>query len=312
MPKLSDQIENSLNESRILMLGGQVLLGFAYRPFFESSFTHLTRRAQLVQTISVAILTMGLVWLMYPAAFHQIAERGKNTARLHRVTTEVLDWALLPFATAMGLNGFVIASFLRVRYAAYIGLVVCLFALAWWYGFAFMNSDPRKGAHMASEMAQEERKQEREQRSDIKDRVKKLLIECRMILPGVQALLGFQLTTFFMQGFEQLSESSKMIHAAGLIATGIATVLIITPAAYHRIAEAGEDTEHFYTVASRLMLGSMFFLGIGLYADFLIILHKMGLALHWASVVATSFLLCSFVLWFALPALSGPSQEIRA
>jgi hypothetical protein len=51
------------------------------------------------------------------------------------------------------------------------------------------------------------------------------------------AFLGFQFAIVFAQGFEQLPR--QLLHFVSLLATTIATVLLITPAPYHRIHEAG-------------------------------------------------------------------------
>src|SRR5262249_34464824 len=61
------------------------------------------------------------------------------------------------------------------------------------------------------------------------------LDECRMVLPGIQALFGFQLIAVFNSAFhERLSVGERYIHlfATGLVACAI--VLIMTPASLHR------------------------------------------------------------------------------
>lgn len=88
-----------------------------------------------------------------------------------------------------------------------------------------------------------------------------------MALPGAQAFLGFQFAIVFAPGFERLPRPWQLIHFGSLLATTVSTVLLITPAAYHRIHEAGEDTEHFHRVASRLLLTALVFLGPGMAGD---------------------------------------------
>jgi hypothetical protein len=92
MAKLSDRIEIALNEARMLILGGQVLLGFSYRIIFERGFLRLPSAAQVAELCGLAITTAALAWLMWPAAFHQIAEQGKQTESIDRLATTVLDW----------------------------------------------------------------------------------------------------------------------------------------------------------------------------------------------------------------------------
>src|SRR3989442_9118053 len=96
MAELKDRIENVLNETRILLLGGQVLLGFTYRVYFEPGFDRLPREAQIVQTLGLVVLTAGLGWLISPASFHQIAERGEETLRVHDFTNRILTGDCFP------------------------------------------------------------------------------------------------------------------------------------------------------------------------------------------------------------------------
>src|SRR4051812_21641792 len=58
-----------------------------------------------------------------------------------------------------------------------------------------------------------------------------LLEECRMVLPGVQALFGFQLIAVFNQGFdEKLSSGQQQLHFAALFLVAVSTALLMTPA----------------------------------------------------------------------------------
>jgi Family of unknown function (DUF6328) len=52
--------------------------------------------------------------------------------------------------------------------------------------------------------------------SDGSTQVDQLLTEARIIFPGVQALLGFQLTVALTQAFSELSQEAKLAHAAAL------------------------------------------------------------------------------------------------
>ena len=63
--------------------------------------------------------------------------------------------------------------------------------------------------------------------------------EARMVLPGVQALLGFQLIAVFNQRFTELDGDKQVLHLAAFLLIALATGLIMAPAAYHRQAERG-------------------------------------------------------------------------
>ena len=53
-----------------------------------------------------------------------------------------------------------------------------------------------------------------------------------MVLPGIQALFGFQLIAVFNERFRQLSEGEQLIHFTAIMLVAIAIALIMTPAAY--------------------------------------------------------------------------------
>ena len=56
-----------------------------------------------------------------------------------------------------------------------------------------------------------------------------------MVLPGVQALFGFQLIAVFNNGFsEKLSHAEQCVHLLALALVAIAGALIMSPASYHR------------------------------------------------------------------------------
>jgi hypothetical protein len=61
-----------------------------------------------------------------------------------------------------------------------------------------------------------------------------MLTEARVILPGVQALLGFQFVVMLTKSFEQLSPAVRMAHLVGLVSLVLAIVLLIAPAVRYR------------------------------------------------------------------------------
>src|SRR5438270_10685057 len=120
MPALSDCLDHVLNEARMLLLGGQVLLGFSFRICFENKFEQIARSAQMAEIIALGIMTAALGWLVWPAAFHQIRENGRTTVSVHSFTTNVLDWALLPFAVGLALTLYTVSTALELPYSPLI------------------------------------------------------------------------------------------------------------------------------------------------------------------------------------------------
>src|ERR671930_333017 len=82
-----------------------------------------------------------------------------------------------------------------------------------------------------------------------------ILDESRMFLPGIQALFGFQLIAVFNQVFsEKLTPFEQRLHLLAIGLVVLTTIIIMTPAAYHRQMEVKEVTDSFVHMASRLML----------------------------------------------------------
>jgi uncharacterized protein DUF6328 len=84
-----------------------------------------------------------------------------------------------------------------------------------------------------------------------------LLDECRMVLPGIQALFGFQLIAVFSARFaETLSLAEQQLHFVAIGLVAVAVTLIMTPAALHRHSPR-QVTARFIRVSTRLLMGSM-------------------------------------------------------
>ena len=61
--------------------------------------------------------------------------------------------------------------------------------------------------------------------------------EARMLLPGVQTILGFQLMAVFNQRFEQFTFAEQVAHFVAFLLVTLTMGLLMAPAAYHRQAE---------------------------------------------------------------------------
>jgi hypothetical protein len=64
-------------------------------------------------------------------------------------------------------------------------------------------------------------------------------------------LLGFQLAVVMTEPFASLSRSSKIVHGFALSCIALCTILLMAPAAYHRIVYEGEAAPDFLIVGSR-------------------------------------------------------------
>jgi hypothetical protein len=134
-----------------------------------------------------------------------------------------------------------------------------------------------------------------------KGEIEPMLDEARMVLPGIQALFGFQLIAVINSGFDKLTDGQRMSHFAALMATLIAIALIMTPAAYHRIAEGWQASSYFMRISSLLIAMAMIVLMVALIIEIVLIADII-----FASAVVDwvlGFLLLGMLggLWFVWP-----------
>ena len=313
MAKLKDKIENGLNDVRILILGGQVLIGASFRTFFESGFDRLSRATQIALLCGLAVMLVGLGPLLLPAAFHRIVEKGEATVRFKLLLNQVLGFGLFPFALGLAVDLFMSGEKIGGPRTAWTsGIAAGALALSLWYGIEYIQRD-RSRKSMAVKRAEEDEKEARERGGEpLTDKIKQVLTELRMVLPGTQALLGFQFVIILMPDFEKIPAHSRWVHLGSLAAIAISAILLITPAAYHRIVERGEDSEEFHNFAGRILLLAMLFLGIGLASDFFVVVQKISGSLQLACWLATGLMMFFLLLWFAYTAWKRQSGQHQA
>jgi hypothetical protein len=127
-----------------------------------------------------------------------------------------------------------------------------------------------------------------------------LLEECRMVLPGIQMLFGFQLIVVFNPGFDQkLTSAEQHVHLLAIVLVTIAAAVIMTPAVYHR-QKPREVTDEFINVSRRLLLWSMVPLSLGITLDFYLI-ARVILGAMFGSLIAGALFAAFVTLWFIFP-----------
>lgn len=140
-----------------------------------------------------------------------------------------------------------------------------------------------------------------ETHASLHDRIDYVLTETRVMLPGAQALLGFQLLVPLTQSFESLPHPSQAIHFVALIFIALAVVLLIAPAAVHRIAFAGGDDERFLRLASRIVASALIPLALGIASELYVAASRLLPASHAAPWIAVAAGCVLFGLWYAMP-----------
>jgi uncharacterized protein DUF6328 len=135
--------------------------------------------------------------------------------------------------------------------------------------------------------------------------------EARMLLPGVQAVLGFQLVAVTNNRFTLFTETEQIMFLAAFVLLAIAMGLIMAPAAYHRQAGRGRVTRHFVDLASRLLTFAMLPLIVAFSLDTYLVSGLILDETTMAAVIAGIVALVLAGLWYGLPRLNlGRSRGV--
>lgn len=302
--KFGDLVQVSLDELRMQMLGAQVLFGFQLQGVFQERFSDISQAARVadLSALSLIVITIGL--LLAAPSQHRLVDKGNDTMRIFGVAKRFAQPALLSFALALGCDVFVVAeSYWSRSAAAGAAVATSIIALALWYGL---------GAGLRTTLTAKERSipMPKETPTDLHTKIDQMLTEARVILPGAQALLGFQFVVTMTKAFAAMSAPDHAVHFLALAAVALSVMLLLAPAAVHRLTFEGRDIPRFHDIGSLLVTLALIPLAVGIAADFYIAAARIlpGSALAaWGSCLAFIALIA---LWYVLPlSLRGSRAE---
>jgi len=281
----------------MLILGAQILLGFQLRGVFQDGYESLPAHSRYLDALALAFMVCAVGLLIAPGPYHRIVEEGEDSGPFHWLVTLFADLALLPFALALGLDLALVAEQIFGRLGAVLaGGGTALLAMIFWYAMPRL----RARSHGAREREQTMRHQQQREQTPLPQKIEQMLTEARVILPGAQAMLGFQLAIVLTKAFEQLPPELRYVHAASLGLVAVAVILLMAPAAYHRIVYAGEDNPDMHRTGSILVTAATAPLAGGIAGDVYVVISKIaGGEIGLASAVLAVLVL--FGLWYGLP-----------
>jgi hypothetical protein len=138
-------------------------------------------------------------------------------------------------------------------------------------------------------------------KEELDKRAQNAIEEARMVLPGIQALFGFQLIAVFNQRFPQIPAGQQLLHYCALLLVGAAIGLIMAPAAYHRIVEQHSVSRFFVQLTSIMIATSMLPLLTAISFEIYILGHLVldnDQASFWIAIATAAFLA---MLWYGFP-----------
>ncbi len=145
--------------------------------------------------------------------------------------------------------------------------------------------------------------QEQVHRETLEEEATHATDEARMVLPGVQAVLGFQLVAVTNQRFVLLTSVEQILYLAAFLLLALAMGLIMAPAAFHRQAGRGKVTRRFVDLASMLLTLAMIPLIAAFSLDAYLVARLIVEERTMAAMIAGLVALVLAGLWYGLPAI---------
>lgn len=145
--------------------------------------------------------------------------------------------------------------------------------------------------------------------SDDRARYEELLSEIRVMLPGVEVLFAFLLTSVFSSRFHLVDDAGQALYLVALIAAALTILLLTVPAFLHRLSAVSRETR--VGLATNFQLIGSISLGVSVCSGLFVVVRFVfsqptavwataGVALAW------------IVLWYVIPFAMGRSPNGRS
>lgn len=157
-----------------------------------------------------------------------------------------------------------------------------------------MKSSPEEGQSLAGS-GREETEEERLDRN-----LGELLGELRVALPGVQVLFAFLLVVPFNTRFAELTSGQRHLYLASLLFAGVASAMLIAPAAHHRVTFRLQDKRFLVLMANRLAIGGLGSLAAAM-TTAIALVTDVVFGREVAIAAGVSIGLVFVLLWYAMP-----------
>ena len=288
--ELDRKVKTALDETRLLILGVQVLLGFEFQSFFQDGFEDLSVTSKFLSVAGLVLVILSAGLLVIPSMQHRLVERGQSSIRLVTAASFYAGAALAPLAAGLGLAAYVVvARQFGVAVGVASATILAGLAVFAWFGLELLIGLKTGVKRMA------------ESETPLATKIEQLLTEARVIIPGAQALFGFQFIAMLTTGFDRLPQSAKIIHAIALCLIAANVVLLMTPAALHRLSFGGEDSRSFLKMGSVLVIAAPIFLAGGIAGELYVVMQKAFGNQGWAVSGGIASFLLLMLLWYGLP-----------
>ena len=171
--KLDRKVKTALNETRLLILGAQVLLGFQFEAFFQDGFSELSSASHRLCLVGLILVLLSVTLLVMPSMQHRLIEMGQSSERLVLATSALTALGLVPLALSLALGVYVVVD---RHFGMLAGMVAgaglgAACGVAWFGIDCFMDGPSEKQIMLQPP-------------TSLETRIEQLLTEARVIIQG--------------------------------------------------------------------------------------------------------------------------------
>jgi Family of unknown function (DUF6328) len=135
---VESRLKTALDESRLLILGAQVLFGFQFEAVFQERFPDISDTARHMHGAGLVLMLISISLLIAPSLFHQIVFAGDSRPGAIATATTLAGISLLPLTVGLGISAFVALEHVFGRsFAIAAGSSFTATGLALLYGLGF-------------------------------------------------------------------------------------------------------------------------------------------------------------------------------
>lgn len=134
----------------------------------------------------------------------------------------------------------------------------------------------------------------------------------RIVLPGTQAVMGFQFIAFFNPVFQGLPTSLKTLHFITLILSILCSLCLIAPVAFQQIGEDGKATNRFLNFTKKMLSIAMLFLLLSVVGNLYVAAKVISVDTTIALLISASLFSAGIILWYGYALLRTKNKVTAA
>jgi hypothetical protein len=120
------------------------------------------------------------------------------------------------------------------------------------------------------------------------------------MIPGAEVLFAFLLTVAFTNRFQDVTTLQRNVFYATFLCAGLALVLLLAPAVYHRVQFRRRDKEAMMKIANKEALAATAMMVCSI-AGAVFLISDLLFSAGWASIAAGLLGALAATLWWGLP-----------